>query len=84
MTFPYLSDGMWFLTQHKRRGLMKIDRDYLAIVQSINRIDIFKDAGPMAKVNVPKDPLGSSKLFDGIVCEGKDLKAYAASFKIRT
>ena len=25
--FPYLSDGMWFLTQHKRWGLLKGDPD---------------------------------------------------------
>ena len=83
VNFPYLSDGMWFLTQHKRWGLMKTDPDYLAIAKSINRIDIYKDAASMAKVNVPKDPMRSTKLFDGTVWDGKDPKAYAASFKIR-
>ena len=31
VNFPYLSDGMWFLTQHKRWGLLKEDPDYLAV-----------------------------------------------------
>ena len=30
VNFPYLSDGMWFLTQHKRWGLLKEHPDYLA------------------------------------------------------
>ena len=31
VTFPYLSDGMWFLTQHKRWGLLKEHPDYLKV-----------------------------------------------------
>src|SRR3546814_3347986 len=33
--FPYLSDGMWFLTQHKRWGLLKNHPDYAAIAGQI-------------------------------------------------
>ena len=33
VNFPFLSDGMWFLTQHKRWGLLKEDPDYLAVAQ---------------------------------------------------
>jgi nitrate/nitrite transport system substrate-binding protein len=83
VNFPYLSDGMWFLTQHKRWGLLKEDVDYLAVAKAINRIDLYKEAASMAKVNVPKDPMRTSKLVDGVVWDGKDPKAYAASFKIR-
>ncbi|MFZ6815530.1 CmpA/NrtA family ABC transporter substrate-binding protein [Undibacterium sp. Rencai35W] len=83
VNFPYLSDGMWFLTQHKRWGLLKADPDYLAVAKSVNRIDIYKDAAAMAKVNVPKDPMRSSKLMDGTVWDGKNPAAYAASFKIK-
>src|SRR3954467_15128814 len=42
--FPYLSDGMWFLTQHKRWGLLKEDPDYLAVAQKVNQIEIYKQA----------------------------------------
>ena len=83
VNFPYLSDGMWFLTQHKRWGLLKAEPDYLAVAKSINQIDLYKDAAAMAKVNVPKDALRSSKMVDGSVWDGKNPKAYAASFKIR-
>jgi nitrate/nitrite transport system substrate-binding protein len=83
VNFPYLSDGMWFLTQHKRWGLLKEDPDYLTVAKQVNRIDVYKDAATAAKVPVPKDLLRSSKLIDGTVWDGKDPKAYAASFKVR-
>ncbi|NMM36690.1 MAG: ABC transporter substrate-binding protein [Glaciimonas sp.] len=82
-TFPYLSDGMWFMTQHKRWGLLKGEPDYLGVAKAVNRIDLYKDAAAMAKVAVPKDVMRSSKLMDGTVWDGKNPKAYAASFKIK-
>ncbi|MBC3918908.1 ABC transporter substrate-binding protein [Undibacterium sp. CY18W] len=83
VNFPYLSDGMWFLTQHKRWGLLKTDPDYLAVAKAVNRIDVYKDGAAMAKVSVPKDVMRSSKFMDGTVWDGKNPAAYAASFKIR-
>ncbi|MEG0920625.1 MAG: CmpA/NrtA family ABC transporter substrate-binding protein, partial [Comamonas sp.] len=44
VNFPYLSDGMWFLTQHKRWGLLKSHPDYLAVAKQINRIDLYTQA----------------------------------------
>src|SRR6478736_5228049 len=83
-TFPYLSDGMWFLTQHKRWGLIKDHPDYLAVAKQINQIDIYKQAAAVTKTSVPKELLRSSKLVDGTVWDGKDPKTYADSFKVRT
>lgn len=84
VNFPYLSDGMWFLTQHRRWGLLKSDPDYLAVAKAINRIDLYKDAAAMANANVPKDVMRTSRLIDGTVWDGKNPKAYAASFKIKS
>ena len=81
--FPYLSDGMWFLTQHKRWGLLKDDPDYLGVAKQINKIELYKQAASQVKVAVPKDVMRSSKLIDGKVWDGKDPKQYAASFKVR-
>jgi nitrate/nitrite transport system substrate-binding protein len=83
VNFPYLSDGMWFLTQQKRWGLLKSEPDYLAVATQINQIDVYKDAAAMAKVSVPKSPLRTVKLMDGTVWDGKNPKAYADSFKIK-
>ena len=82
VNFPYLSDGMWFLTQHKRWGLIKDHPDYLAVAKQINQIDIYKQAAVASKTPVPKDLMRSSKLMDGVVWDGKDPKKYADSFKI--
>ncbi|MDP2066855.1 MAG: CmpA/NrtA family ABC transporter substrate-binding protein [Burkholderiaceae bacterium] len=82
VNFPYLSDGMWFLTQHKRWGLLKPHPDYLAVAKQINQIDLYKQAAAAVKVNVPKDVMRSSKLIDGVVWDGKDPKKYADGFKV--
>jgi len=83
VNFPYLSDGMWFLTQHKRWGLLKEHPDYLAVARQINQIELYKQAASAAKASVPKDALRSSKLMDGVVWDGKDPKKYADSFKLK-
>jgi nitrate/nitrite transport system substrate-binding protein len=82
VNFPYLSDGMWFLTQHKRWGLIKEHPDYLAIAKQINQIDIYKQAATASKTPIPKDVMRSNKLIDGVVWDGKDPKKYADSFKV--
>jgi nitrate/nitrite transport system substrate-binding protein len=82
VNFPYLSDGMWFLTQHRRWGLLKEDPDYLAVAKQVNQIELYKQAATMAKAPIPKDAIRTAKLFDGVVWDGKDPKAYAAAFKL--
>ncbi|MBX9959130.1 MAG: ABC transporter substrate-binding protein [Burkholderiaceae bacterium] len=83
VNFPYLSDGMWFLTQHKRWGLLKEHPDYVAVARQINRIDLYKQAATAAKAPLPKSDMRSSKMIDGVVWDGKDPKKYADSFKIK-
>ena len=83
VNFPYLSDGMWFLTQHKRWGLIKEHPDYLAVAKQINQVDLYREAASQLKVSVPKDPMRSSKLIDGTVWDGKDPARYADGFKLK-
>jgi nitrate/nitrite transport system substrate-binding protein len=83
VNYPYLSDGMWFLTQHKRWGLLKDHPDYLAVAKQINQTELYKQAASQLKVSVPKSDLRSSKLIDGVVWDGKDPAKYADSFKVR-
>jgi nitrate/nitrite transport system substrate-binding protein len=81
--FPYLSDGMWFMTQHRRWGLLKEDPDYLAVATKVNRLDVYRDAAAMAKASVPKDAMRTSKFIDGVVWDGRDPKRYANAFKVK-
>jgi nitrate/nitrite transport system substrate-binding protein len=83
VSFPWLSDGMWFLTQLKRWGMLKSDPDYLAVAQKINRIDIYKQAAAaVGNVTLPTAVMRSSTLMDGKVWDGSNPAAYAASFAI--
>ena len=82
-TYPYLSDGMWFLTQHKRWGLLRDHPDYLGVAKAINQTELYKQAAAQLKVSVPKSDLRSSKLIDGVVWDGTNPAKYADSFKIK-
>jgi nitrate/nitrite transport system substrate-binding protein len=83
VNFPYLSDGMWFMTQHRRWGLLKEDPSYLEVAKKVNQIAMYKEAAAAAKVSVPKDVMRSAKLMDGVVWDGKDPVKYAGGFKVR-
>nr|WP_254926268.1 CmpA/NrtA family ABC transporter substrate-binding protein [Bordetella genomosp. 11] len=83
VNFPYLSDGMWFLTQHKRWGLLKEHPDYLAVATQINRIDIYKQAAAIVGAPLPPKEMRASTLIDGVVWDGSNPAAYADGFKIK-
>lgn len=81
--FPYLSDGMWFMTQHKRWGLAKTHPDYLGVASQVNRIDIYKQAAQAAGTALPTSETRSSTLLDGVVWDGSNPAGYADGFKIK-
>jgi nitrate/nitrite transport system substrate-binding protein len=83
VNFPFLSDGMWFLTQHTRWGLLKDHPDYLAVARQVNQVDLYKQVASAMKVSVPKDVMRSTKMMDGVVWDGKDPAKYADGFKIK-
>jgi nitrate/nitrite transport system substrate-binding protein len=83
VNYPFLSDGMWFMTQHKRWGLLKSHPDYLAAAKQVNRTDLYAKAAAGLNIAVPKDPLRSVKMIDGTVWDGKDPAKYADSFKVK-
>jgi nitrate/nitrite transport system substrate-binding protein len=83
VNYPYLSDGMWFLTQHKRWGLLKSHPDYLAVAKQVNQTALYREAASALKVSLPKSEMRSSKLIDGVVWDGSNPAKYADGFKIR-
>ena len=83
VNYPYVSHGMWFLTQHRRWGLLKEDLDYAAVAKSVNRVDLFGEVASALGVSVPKDPMKSETLFDGTVWDPAKPAEYVAGFKIR-
>ncbi|MDG9931125.1 MULTISPECIES: CmpA/NrtA family ABC transporter substrate-binding protein [unclassified Pseudomonas] len=82
VNMPWLSDGMWFLTQFRRWGLLRDDPDYLGIARRIHRLDIYRAAAEALGVAVPASEMRSSTLLDGSVWDGSDPAGYARSFAI--
>ena len=80
-TFPWLSDGMWFLTQQRRWGLLRSDPCWRAVAAEVNRIDLYREAAGLAGVALPHEVMRRSTLFDGRVWDGSDPDNYAASFR---
>jgi nitrate/nitrite transport system substrate-binding protein len=75
---------MWFLTQHKRWGLLKEHPDYLAVAKKINRIEIYKQAAALTGTPLPASEMRTSTLMDGKLWDGTDPAAYADSFAIKS
>ncbi|MCO8160818.1 ABC transporter substrate-binding protein [Pseudomonas sp. 21LCFQ02] len=82
VTFPWLSDGMWFMTQFRRWGLLREDPDYLAIARQVHRLDLYRQAAEALDIAVPNTQMRSSQLIDGRVWDGSDPAAYARSFAL--
>jgi nitrate/nitrite transport system substrate-binding protein len=82
VTFPWLSDGMWFLTQQRRWGLIKDEPDYLSVARAVNRLDVYRDAATLAGVPLPEGEMRTSTLMDGSVWDGMDPSGYAHSFAL--
>lgn len=83
VTFPYLSDAMWFMTQFKRWGLLKTHPDYLAVANKVNRIDLYQQAAQALGIAVPQHTMRSSRLIDEVIWDGSHPAAYADNFSIR-
>lgn len=83
VSFPWHSDGMWFLTQFRRWGLLKDAPDYAAIAARINRTDVWRDAATaVGGITPPSQLLRTSTLLDGSVWDGRDPEAYAHRFTL--
>ncbi|MEE5066911.1 CmpA/NrtA family ABC transporter substrate-binding protein [Pseudomonas alliivorans] len=82
VNYPWLSDGMWFMTQFRRWGLLREDPDYLAVAERVQQLELYRQAAEALGIDVPDATLRSSQLIDGKVWDGTDPASYARSFKI--
>jgi nitrate/nitrite transport system substrate-binding protein len=81
--FPYLSDAMWFMTQHRRWGLLRDDVDYAVVAGRVNRVGLYREAAVLAGVPASSSLMRRSVLMDGKVWDGADPDTYISSFPIR-
>ena len=84
VNYPWLSDGMWFMTQFRRWGLLREDPDYLAVASRVQQLDLYRQAASALGIDVPAATLRSSQLIDGRVWDGSDPAGYARSFKLHS
>ena len=82
VNFPWLSDGMWFLTQFRRWGLLREDPDYAGVAGAVNHIGLYREVADALGVPTPDGVTRSSTLIDGRVWDGRDPKGYAHGFEL--
>jgi nitrate/nitrite transport system substrate-binding protein len=84
-SFPYKSHDKWFIAENIRWG--KFAEEDLAMVDKVNRSDIWREAAKALKVpdaEIPKtDSRGKESFFDGVTFDDADPKAYLSSLKIK-
>lgn len=86
VNFPYLSDGLWFLSQFRRWGWLAPERtesDWARQVAEVHGTARYREAAASVAVQVPAAENRRSVLCDGIVWDGHAAQAYADAFAIR-
>ncbi|MDN0082757.1 CmpA/NrtA family ABC transporter substrate-binding protein [Crenobacter sp. SG2305] len=83
VNYPYLSDGLWFLSQYRRWGLLSDSVNLQAIAAAINQTALYREAAAALGINVPDSDHRASVLIDGIAWDGRAPERYADGFAIR-
>ncbi|MDF3932754.1 ABC transporter substrate-binding protein, partial [Pseudomonas citronellolis] len=79
---PWLSDGLWFMTQFRRWGLLREEPDYLGIARQVQQQSLYREAAQALGVAVSDNSLRSSTLVDGRVWDGSNPAGYARGFAL--
>lgn len=82
VNMPYHSDGLWFMTQLRRWGLLREDPDYHAVVQRVQQTSLYRDAASALNIQMPDSLMRSAVLMDGSCWDGSDPAVYARSFAL--
>jgi bicarbonate transport system substrate-binding protein len=90
VSYPYKSLDLWFLTESVRWGFLPastLDNNAKALIDKVNRSDIWKEAAKEAGIpdaDIPtSDSRGVEKFFDGKVFDPANPKAYLESLAIK-
>ena len=85
-SFPFKSHDAWFVTEDMRWGYLPANTDINALVDKVNRADIWKEAATAigrAKDIPASDSRGKETFFDGVVFDPSNPKAYLDGLKIK-
>jgi nitrate/nitrite transport system substrate-binding protein len=86
-SFPFKSHDLWFIAENMRWGKFETNTDAKALVDKVNRADLWRDAAKtlgVAASDIPaSDSRGKETLFDGKVFDPDNPQAYLASLPIK-
>ncbi|MBD2156198.1 ABC transporter substrate-binding protein [Leptolyngbya sp. FACHB-16] len=86
-SYPYKSHDQWFLTEHIRWGMLAPDFDTKALVDKVNREDLWREAAKtlgVADSEIPTSPSrGVETFFDGKTFDPENPQAYLDSLAIK-
>ncbi|WP_288856473.1 CmpA/NrtA family ABC transporter substrate-binding protein [uncultured Pseudomonas sp.] len=82
VNLPYLSDGMWFMTQFRRWGLLREDPDYLGVARQVQQLALYRQAAETLGITPGNSDMRRSQLLDGKTWDGSDPAGYARSFHL--
>ena len=85
-SFPFKSHDQWFVVEDMRWGYLPADTDIDALVNKVNRADLWKEAAKAIgrSQDIPaSDSRGKETFFDGVVFDPANPKAYLDGLKIK-
>jgi nitrate/nitrite transport system substrate-binding protein len=86
-SFPFKSHDIWFVTEDIRWGKLEASTDPKALVDKVNRADLWREAaktlGVAAADIPPTDSRGKETFFDGKVFDPENPQVYLASLPIK-
>jgi nitrate/nitrite transport system substrate-binding protein len=86
-SYPFQSHDLWFITEDIRWGKFEPTTDVKALVDKVNREDIWRDAAKALGVAAADMPASSSRgketFFDGKVFDPENPSAYLKSLSIK-
>jgi nitrate/nitrite transport system substrate-binding protein len=85
-SYPYKSHDLWFLTEDIRWGYMPAGTDTKALVDKVNREDLWQEAAKAIgqEAAIPASPSrGVETFFDGVKFDPENPQAYLDGLKIK-
>jgi nitrate/nitrite transport system substrate-binding protein len=85
-SYPFKSHDLWFLTEHRRWGMLPAGVDPKTLIDQVNREDIWREAAKEIGVPAAEIPTSTSRgkesFFDGKIFDPADPDAYLKSLAI--
>lgn len=86
-SYPYQSHDLWFLTEDIRWGYLPTDTDTKALIQKVNREDLWREAAKAMGVPAAEIPTTTSRgvetFFDGVAFDPQNPQAYLNSLDLK-